>query len=161
MPFALNCHEWHCYQFLRKIASKLDPWGGSLLFTTKCPEIPGTHFTNLRRMKGRGQSRLCSHAMVLNRGPLDWESNTLTTRPFFHVLVITWNRKNWRPHRSSFLNIIICSKCTIIQKGIYTRQPCSRREIYFKKSQKQGVFFNMSLKAHSKVWDNFWQLKAH
>ena len=26
--------------------------GGSLLFTTKFPEIPGTHFINLRRMKG-------------------------------------------------------------------------------------------------------------
>ena len=26
--------------------------GGSLLFTTKSPEIPGTHFINLRRMKG-------------------------------------------------------------------------------------------------------------
>ena len=26
--------------------------GGSLLFTTKFPEIPGTHFINLRRTKG-------------------------------------------------------------------------------------------------------------
>ena len=26
--------------------------GGSLLFTTKFPEIPGTHFIDLRRMKG-------------------------------------------------------------------------------------------------------------
>ena len=26
--------------------------GGSLLFTTKFPEIPGTHFINLGRMKG-------------------------------------------------------------------------------------------------------------
>ena len=26
--------------------------GGSLLFTTKFPEIPGTHFINFRRMKG-------------------------------------------------------------------------------------------------------------
>ena len=26
--------------------------GGSLLFTTKFPEIPGIHFINLRRMKG-------------------------------------------------------------------------------------------------------------
>ena len=26
--------------------------GGSLLFTTKFPEIPGTHFINLRRIKG-------------------------------------------------------------------------------------------------------------
>ena len=27
------------------------PQGCSLLFTTKPPEIPGTHFINLRRMK--------------------------------------------------------------------------------------------------------------
>ena len=26
--------------------------GGSLLFTTKFPDIPGTHFINLGRMKG-------------------------------------------------------------------------------------------------------------
>ena len=33
-------------------ASKLKPLrGGSLLFTTKFPEIPGTHFIDLRRMK--------------------------------------------------------------------------------------------------------------
>ena len=32
-------------------ASRLEPLqGGSLLFTTKFPEIPGTHFINLRRM---------------------------------------------------------------------------------------------------------------
>ena len=32
---------------------RLEPlWGGSLLFTTKFPEIPGTNFINLRRMKG-------------------------------------------------------------------------------------------------------------
>ena len=32
--------------------SRLEPlWGGSLLFTTKFPEIPGTHFIDLRRMK--------------------------------------------------------------------------------------------------------------
>ena len=28
------------------------PWGGSLIFTTKFPEIPGTHFIDLGRMKG-------------------------------------------------------------------------------------------------------------
>ena len=34
-------------------ASKLEPlWGGSLLFPNKFPEIPGTHFINLERMKG-------------------------------------------------------------------------------------------------------------
>ena len=34
-------------------ASRLQPLqGGNLLFTTKFPEIPGTHFINLGRMKG-------------------------------------------------------------------------------------------------------------
>ena len=34
-------------------ASRLEPlWGGSLLFTTKFPEIPGTDFINIGRMKG-------------------------------------------------------------------------------------------------------------
>ena len=33
--------------------SRLEPIrGGSLLFTTKSPEIPGTHFIDLERMKG-------------------------------------------------------------------------------------------------------------
>ena len=34
-------------------ASRLEPLrGGSLLFTTKFPEIPGTHFMDLGRMNG-------------------------------------------------------------------------------------------------------------
>ena len=34
-------------------ASRLEPLrGGSLIFTTKFPEIPGTHFIDLGRMKG-------------------------------------------------------------------------------------------------------------
>ena len=34
-------------------ASRLEPLrGGSLLFTTKFPKIPGTHFIDLRMMKG-------------------------------------------------------------------------------------------------------------
>ena len=34
-------------------ASRLEPLqGGSLLFTTKFPDIPGAHFTDLGRMKG-------------------------------------------------------------------------------------------------------------
>ena len=33
-------------------ASRLEPlWGGSLLFNTKFPEIPGTHFMNFKRWK--------------------------------------------------------------------------------------------------------------
>ena len=35
-------------------ASRLEPLpGGSLLFTTKSPAIPGTHFIDLGRMKDR------------------------------------------------------------------------------------------------------------
>ena len=34
-------------------ALRLEPLpGGSLLFTIKFPEIPGTHFISLRRVKG-------------------------------------------------------------------------------------------------------------
>ena len=34
-------------------ASRIEPLQrGSLLFTTKFPKIPGTHFIKLRRMKG-------------------------------------------------------------------------------------------------------------
>ena len=37
------------------IASRLEPFrGGSVLFTTKFPEIPGTHFNDPRRIKDSG-----------------------------------------------------------------------------------------------------------
>ena len=56
-------------------ASKLEPLrGGSLLFTTKFPDIPGTHFIDLGRMKG------WVDPVVLNMGSLDWKSSALTTR---------------------------------------------------------------------------------
>ena len=45
--FMASFYQWD------STASRLKPLrGGSLLFATKFPEIPGTHFTNLRRMKG-------------------------------------------------------------------------------------------------------------
>ena len=60
-------------------ASRLGPLqGGSLLFTTKFPDSPGTYFINPRKMKGLSQP--WSQPVVLNTGPLDWESSTLTTR---------------------------------------------------------------------------------
>ena len=38
-------------------APRLQPLrGDNLLFTTKFPEIPGTHFIDLRKMKGRVES---------------------------------------------------------------------------------------------------------
>ena len=53
---------------------------GSLLFTTKFPEIPGTQFIDLGRMKRLNQP--WSHPVVLNMKSLDWESSVLNTRPF-------------------------------------------------------------------------------
>ena len=52
-------------------------WGLIPLYgLCKLPEIPGTHFINLGRMKGL--SRPWSHPVALNTGPLDWESSGLT-----------------------------------------------------------------------------------
>ena len=47
-------------------ASGLEPLpGGSLLFITKFPEIPGTHFIDLARMKGWVDLG-ATHFLVLN-----------------------------------------------------------------------------------------------
>ena len=61
--------------------------GGSLLFTTKFPEIPGTHMIDLG--KNERLNRPWRHPVVLNKGPLDWESSALTTRPlaYYGLLV--------------------------------------------------------------------------
>ena len=60
-------------------ASRLQPLrGGSLLFTTQFPEIPG---------KDERLSRPWSHPVVLNTGPLDWESSALTTWPLLHLAI--------------------------------------------------------------------------
>ena len=56
--------------------------GGSLLFTSKFPETPGTYLIDVRRMKG------CD-PVILNTGSLDWESSALTTWPLLHKLDLT------------------------------------------------------------------------
>ena len=66
--------------------SRLEPLqGGSLLFTTKLPEIPGTYLINLGKHERLSQP--WSHPVVLNMGPLVWESSALTTRPLLLVLL--------------------------------------------------------------------------
>ena len=50
--------------------------GGSLHFTTKFLEIAGTHLIDLGWL-----SRPWNQLVVLNMGPLDWESSALTTTP--------------------------------------------------------------------------------
>ena len=60
-------------------ASRLEPLrGGSFLFTTKFQEIPGTHY---QPQKDERLSWPWSHPVVLNTGPMDWESSILNTRP--------------------------------------------------------------------------------
>ena len=61
-------------------ASRLEPLrGSSLLFTTKFPEIPGTHFIELGRMKGWVD--LGATQWFWTRDPWIGKSSTLTTRP--------------------------------------------------------------------------------
>ena len=66
-------------------ASRREPLGGgSLLFTTKFPDISGTHFTDLGRVKDWVD--LGATQWFLNTGPLDWESSALTTRPLIYFI---------------------------------------------------------------------------
>ena len=67
------------------IVSRLEPLrGDSLFFVTKCPKIPGTHFTT----SDERPSRPWSHAAVLNMGSLDWEFSALTNRSLLHILLL-------------------------------------------------------------------------
>ena len=52
-----------------------------LLFTTQFPGFPGTHLIDLGRL-----SQPWSHQVVLNLGPLNWESSALTTRSLIRSL---------------------------------------------------------------------------
>ena len=59
--------------------------GGSLLFTSKFPEIHGTHLIDLGRMKGL--VNLGAAQRFWTRDPLVWESSALTTRPLVHKII--------------------------------------------------------------------------
>ena len=59
-------------------------WEGSLLFTTKFPQIPRYSF--YQPWKDERLSRPWSHPVALNTGPQDLESSTLTTRPLLQIL---------------------------------------------------------------------------
>ena len=88
-------------------ASRLEPLrGGSLLFTTKFPDIPGTYSIDLRRMKGWAD--LWSHPVVLNTGALDWESSILTTRPLQIAYVRMWLFFNKFAHKHTFSVSSVC-----------------------------------------------------
>ena len=64
-------------------ASRLEPLrGGSLLFTTKFPD------SFYRPRKDERQSRPWRHPVVLNTGPLDWESSVLTIRPLLYNFML-------------------------------------------------------------------------
>ena len=94
---------------LSSTASRLESLrGGSLLFTTKFQEIPGTHFIDLGR-KDERLSRPWSYPVVLDTGSLEWEFRALTTRPLVHketkwllkkhkMVTKKWLLKNTKQH---------------------------------------------------------------
>ena len=70
---------WDPFLWMGLTASRLQSYykKKSLLFTTPSPGLLCTHLVGLGRMKGWVD---LSHSAVLNLGPLNWESRTLTTR---------------------------------------------------------------------------------
>ena len=70
-PFLVPFYGWG------STASRREPLrGGSLFFTTKFPEIPGI-YSFYWPWKDKRLSRRWSHPVVLNTGPLNWESSAL------------------------------------------------------------------------------------
>ena len=66
-------------------ASRLQPLrGGSLLFTILSTS---EGYSFYRPQKDERLSRPWSHPVVLNTGPLDWESSALTTGPLLHTIM--------------------------------------------------------------------------
>ena len=57
-------------------------FGEAVYFLPLVPRNPWYSF--YRPRKDERLSRPWSHPVVLNTGPLDWESSTLTTRPLLH-----------------------------------------------------------------------------
>ena len=68
----------HFYGWASTASGLVPLRGGSLLFTTKFPEIPGTHSINLGRIK-KAESTL-EPPSGFEHGTLDGESSALTTR---------------------------------------------------------------------------------
>ena len=66
--------------------------GGSLLLTTKFPDIPGTYFIDL--------ARTLSHPLVLSTRHLDWKSSA--TRPYFRTILQTIYYPDKRHEGTSF-----------------------------------------------------------
>ena len=90
---------WSLFMDGGSTTPRLEPlWGGSLLFTTKFSEIPGTHFMDLRRMKNWVD--LVANQWFWTWDPLDWESSTLTTRPLLYFCKeekrMKRSKKSWK-----------------------------------------------------------------
>ena len=88
LPFILKNNFMAPFCGWGSTASRLEPLrGDSLLFTTKSPEIPGTHLIDLGTMKGWVDLG-ASHSVVLKSRPLDWESSALTKRHIFSTPIL-------------------------------------------------------------------------
>ena len=57
-------------------------WGSTAEAVYFLPQVPRNFWYSFYQpRKGERLSRPWSHPVVLNMGPLDWESSALTTRP--------------------------------------------------------------------------------
>ena len=76
--------------------------GGSLFFTT----VPRNFWYSFYRPpKDEWLSRPCSHAMVLNTGPPDWESSTLTTKNIVKIVNFLINQCSHHMEASQVLAV--------------------------------------------------------
>ena len=102
--------------------------GDSLLFTTKFPEIPGTHLIDLGRIKGWVD--LGATQWFLYTGPVDWESRALTTRPLLHYFRKVVEKKMEKTgkcksfcfskkHKETSTQVFRCEYCEIFKNTYF------------------------------------------
>ena len=105
-------------------ASRLEPLrGGSLLFTTKYPEISGTHFTDLGRMKGWVD--LGATQWFWTRNP--WIGNPAPW-PLGHCSIIAYN----------------CYSTFVAKAGFFTLKNLSKKpQIFYKLKIFDKVLFTI------------------
>ena len=89
-------------------ASRLEPLqGGSLLFTTKFPEIPGTHLSTSEGWKA--ESTLEPPSGFENTGPPYWEPSALATRPLLRPDPFEFHKNGFLLMQFTFIKLSLDS----------------------------------------------------
>ena len=128
-------------------ASRLESlWGGSLLFSTKFPEISGTHFTDLRRMKR--WVNLGATQWFWTRDPWIRKSSALTTRPLLQILVaLSGGKQSWG-HNFIFIQTIFYTFQIIFHAETWPNLKCKIQKVLNKCSNLTN-FLNPSAKSRN------------